>query len=200
MNFDLVALLKSVAPTLATMLGGPLAGTAVTALQSVFGITNDSSGKDLPSALTAITTAIQNGAMTPDAIAALRAADQKHAEMLGQQGIDLVKINQAHDEAIAAGIIADRASARDMAVKGNDMWTPRLLALAVVIGWGAVQFYLIGHVVDAGMRELIARVLGTLDSALMCVLYFYFGGSAGSNRKTELMAQQAVATPATTTN
>lgn len=197
MSFDLSTLLKSVAPTLATMLAGPLAGTAVEALQTVFGITTDTSGKDLPSAITAITTAITNGGMTPDAIAALRAADQKHAELLGQQGIDLQKINLAHEEAIAAGVIADRASARDMAVKGNDMWTPRLLALAVVIGWGAVQFYLIGHVVDAGMRELIARVLGTLDSALMCVLYFYFGGSAGSNRKTELMAQQGATTTPT---
>jgi hypothetical protein len=39
------------------------------------------------------------------------------------------------------------------------------------------------------MRELIARVLGTLDSALMLVLSYYFGSSAGSAEKNQIMAQ-----------
>ena len=38
MNFNLKAALGSIAPTLATMLGGPLAGTAVTALEGALGL------------------------------------------------------------------------------------------------------------------------------------------------------------------
>jgi hypothetical protein len=31
-------------------------------------------------------------------------------------------------------------------------------------------------------------VLGTLDSALILILSYYFGSSAGSDRKTEILA------------
>jgi hypothetical protein len=34
---------------------------------------------------------------------------------------------------------------------------------------------------------LVGRVLGTLDAALMCVLYYYFGSSAGSAQKNQIM-------------
>jgi hypothetical protein len=185
MNFDLksiIAAIMPLAPTLAMMLGGPLAGTAVTALESAFGLTAGVG----PAAITEV---MQNGAMTPDIVAKVREADQKHAEIIAQQGLDLQKFNLAHEESLVKVDADDRSSARDMAVKSGDSWTPRLLALLIVGGWTAIQFFLLSHVIDAGMRELVARVLGTLDSALMCVLYFYFGGSASSNRKTELLAQ-----------
>jgi hypothetical protein len=52
-----------------------------------------------------------------------------------------------------------------------------------------VQGFLLTHVIDGTMRELIARVLGTLDSALMLVLSYYFGSSAGSAEKNQIMAQ-----------
>jgi hypothetical protein len=37
------------------------------------------------------------------------------------------------------------------------------------------------------MRELVARVLGTLDGALMLVLSYYFGSSSGSQAKDDLL-------------
>ena len=88
----LATAIGSFAPTLATMLGGPLAGTAVTALESAFGLA-PGAGAD------AITQVVQGGGMTPDIIAKVREADQKHAEVMGQQGIDLAKLNADHAEA-----------------------------------------------------------------------------------------------------
>ncbi len=41
-----------------------------------------------------------------------------------------------------------------------------------------------------GVPEVIVgRVLGTLDAAAMLVLSYHYGSSAGSARKSELMAQ-----------
>ena len=36
---------------------------------------------------------------------------------------------------------------------------------------------------------IVGRVLGTLDAAAMLVLSYHYGSSAGSARKSELMAQ-----------
>src|ERR1700737_743748 len=105
MAFDLKSVIASVAPTLATMLEGPLAGTAVTALEGAFGVA--------PGAGTeAITQLVQSGGMTPEIISAVRGADQKHAEVMAQQGIDLQKLNLAHEEAMVAAAVTDKGSAR----------------------------------------------------------------------------------------
>jgi len=49
--------------------------------------------------------------------------------------------------------------------------------LVVVIAWGLIQYHLLTHVVPTEMREIIIRVLGTLDGALVMVLSYYFGAS-----------------------
>jgi|CXWL01.1.fsa_nt_gi purine-cytosine permease-like protein len=66
-----------------------------------------------------------------------------------------------------------------------------VLALLVVLGWFAVQGVLLSHlvaIVDPSMRDLLNRVLGTLDAALIMVLSYYFGSSRGSADKTDLLA------------
>lgn len=84
--------------------------------------------------------------------------------------------------------IDDRVSARNMAVQTRDIWTPRVIAALVIIGAFLGEGFALSHVIPAGSEVLAGRVLGTLDSALLAVLYYYFGGSAGSDRKTELLA------------
>ncbi len=84
--------------------------------------------------------------------------------------------------------IDDRVSARNMAVQTRDIWTPRCIAALVIIGAFLGEGFALSHVIPAGSEVLAGRVLGTLDSALLAVLYYYFGGSAGSDRKTELLA------------
>ena len=64
---------------------------------------------------------------------------------------------------------------------------PPILSVLVVVAWVLVQFFLLNHVIDASMRELVARVLGTLDGALMLVLSYYFGSSSGSQAKDDLL-------------
>lgn len=188
MSFDLKSVIGSVAPTLATMLGGPLAGTAVTALEGAFGV-QPGSGTD------AISQVVQAGGMTPEIMTQLRAADQKHAEALQEMDIDLQKLNDSHQEAMAdeARQLAlvdaqDRASARQREMSTKD-YTTRVLAYIVILGWLGINGWVLTHELPVTMVAIIQRLLGTLDSMTMVVLAYYFGSSSSSARKTELLAQ-----------
>lgn len=179
----LASAVGSVAPTLATMLGGPLAGTAVSALESCFGV----SGADN------ITKVLQTGAMTPDVVAKVRAADQAHAEKMKALDLDLNKLNAAHSEAFAADDVADRASARQREETVKD-YTPRVLAGLIVVLTAGCEGMLLFHGHVDGVDDIVlGRILGTLDSALMLVLSYYFGSSAGSVQKNILLANSAPA-------
>lgn len=160
-------IVATVAPGIATALGGPLAGMAVSALATKM------LGK--PNATQAEVQAAVLGA-TPEDLLKLKLAEIDFQKAMSDAGIKLEELASA-----------DRANARDREIKTQD-WTPRILAALVVAGWITVQFYLLRHVVDASMRELIARVLGTLDSALMLVLSYYFGSSASSKGKDDTLA------------
>jgi len=149
-------LLGSVAPTIATALGGPVAGIAVKALSGALFGHQDGTEDDIMSAL-----ANPNG----DQLAALKKIDADFKTQMKSLDIDL--------ERIAA---SDRDSARQMAIQTHD-WTPRILAVVVICAWVFIQWHLLNSVIPDVMRELIARVLGTLDAALTLVLSYYFGSS-----------------------
>ena len=149
-------LIGSIAPTIATALGGPVAGMAVKALSGALLGHEDGTEDDIKAAL---------ANPTADQLAALKKIDADFKVQMKSLDIDL--------ERIAA---SDRDSARNMAIMTHD-WTPRVLAVVVVVAWGIVQWYLLHNVIDASMRELVARVLGTLDGALMLVLSYYFGSA-----------------------
>lgn len=180
----LATAIGSYAPMLATMLGGPLAGTAVAALEQAFGL-QKGAGPD------AITQIVQSGSMTPDQLAAVRAADQKHAEIIAQQGIDLDKINSDHVEALAKIDADDRASARSREVALKD-WMPKFLACLVVIAVIGCEGSLLYFGQPKGIDGVVlGRILGTLDSALIMVLSYFFGSSAGSAKKDQTLADIA---------
>ena len=149
-------LVENVAPTIATAMLGPVDGMAVKALSTALLGHGDGSEDD-------ITNALANA--TPDQITALKKIDADFKVQMKKLDIDLVKI--AAD---------DRASARDMAANTHS-YTPSVLSYVTVVCWAIIQYYLFTHIIDPSMRELIARVLGTLDGALMLVLSFWFGSS-----------------------
>ena len=149
-------LLGQLAPTIATALGGPLAGLAVkTISEALFGH-QDANESEVSAALMSA---------TPDQLQKLKEIDGTFKTRMKELDIDLVKI--------AAN---DRASARDMAINTHS-FTPSVMSYVIVVCWAIIQYFLFTHVIEASMRELIARVLGTLDGALMLVLSFWFGSS-----------------------
>ena len=158
--------LKSIAPTIATALGGPLAGMAVEAISKAIGVD--------PSR---VQETINSGKMTADQIASLQTAEIALKARAQEMGLDFEKL-----------AVADRSSARQMQMTTGS-FVPPLLSVMIVIAWSTIQWFLLTHVIESSMRELVARVLGTLDGALMLVLSFYFGSSAGSSAKDQLLHQ-----------
>ena len=148
---DLISMVSKFAPAIGTALGGPLGGLAVSAIAEKLGVADE---------VEAVTKAIK--------------ADPEAAMKLKQLELDKFK-----------AVLADKDSARnreatiatsDKAPLLNKLISPAL-ALIVVGAWVGIQFILINTTVPQEMRELVARVLGTLDGALMVILSYYFGAS-----------------------
>jgi hypothetical protein len=156
--------LTQIAPGIATALGGPLAGLAVTAISKALGIDE----KDVQST-------IEQGKLSADQLTSLKQAEIELQSKAQELGLNFEKL--ATD---------DRKSAREMQVSTKS-FVPALLSILVVCAWALIQYFLLTHVIAQEMRELVARVLGTLDGALMLVLSFYFGGSSDSQDKDAML-------------
>src|SRR5262249_46599685 len=159
-----------IAPTIATALGGPVAGIAVKQLTDALG----SKPGDQSAAEKALIGA------TPEQILALQNAERDFLLQMEKLGIDRDKL--AFDDTASA-------RAREVAVKD---WTPRILAYAVVaLTFGIEGFILVHGQPTTVDGVVLGRVLGTLDAATMLVLSYYFGTSASSRAKDETLAQIA---------
>lgn len=201
MSFDLKAALATIAPTLAGMLGGPMAATAVTELEGVFGLA-PGSGSD------GITKVIQSGGMSPEIIAGVRAADQKHAEAMGQQGIDVAKINLDFESAQTQAVIDDRKDARKSNSGRDAVWwiaVVILITFALMMGFVLYGCWMLlqGGItikdvsVVAAISGLVGSVVGYVAANAQTVVNFIYGGSLGSEKKTDALAssvQQAIGT------
>lgn len=174
-QFDWKALVKSIAPTIGTALGGPLGGVAGLALSKALGVSDDAAKDE-----TALAAAVQGA--SPDQLLALKKADQDFALQMEKLGFENVQAL----EAIAAG---DRANAREREIKTGD-WTPKALAIGITVGFFGLLYYLLRFEPPAGSRDILNIMLGSLGSAWIGVVTYFFGSSAGSDRKTELLGKQ----------
>ena len=156
--------LNQIAPGIATALGGPLAGLAVTAISKALNIDE----KDVQST-------IEQGKLSADQLSSLKQAEIELQAKAQELGLNFEKL-----------AVDDRKSAREMQVSTKS-FVPALLSILIVVGWSMVQYFLLTHIIAQEMRELVARVLGTLDGALMLVLGFYFGGIHNSQETNEML-------------
>jgi hypothetical protein len=162
--------LMSVAPTIASALLGPLGGVAVAGLGKVFGIDNATT-KD-------ITKAIESGKLTPDQLADIQKLELQFKNDEAERGFKYSELE-----------FKDRDSARNLAVQTHSI-TPSLLTWLVVALVLTAEGLMLFNVVPPGADPIIlGRILGTMDSALIMVLSFWFGSNSNSQRKTELLAQ-----------
>jgi len=168
---DFVAILKTVAPWIATAVGGPLGGLAVEAATNALGL-SDKTKDGLKNALAGVTS---------EQMLALKKADQDFA--LNMQALGFKQITDL--EQIAAG---DRASARDMQ-KANKSPVPALLTCFVVGAFTATLVLLLKFDVPATNRDIVVYMIGQLSGGFTSALAFWLGTTRESSRKTELIAQ-----------
>ena len=161
--------IKSVLPTVATALGGPLAGVAVNFIAEKLGLEE----KTVESVKAAISGA------TPEQLVQMKQIDADLQKYFAGLGIKL--------EEIAA---ADRASAREREAKTGDTLTPRWLAFGVTTGFFGVLGYLLVSGKPTSGGDALLVMLGALGGAWASIVAYYFGSSAGSAEKSALLAKR----------
>ncbi len=160
--------LKTALPTLATALGGPLAGAAASFVADKLGLSEKT--------VDAVKAAISGA--SPEQLIQMKQIDADLQKFFAGLDIDL--------ERIAA---ADRASARDRESKTGDSWTPRALALFITLGFfGVLGFLLVKGKPEAGGDALLV-MLGSLGASWTAIIAYYFGSTKGSADKTALLAK-----------
>ena len=161
----LLNLVKTVAPSIASAVGGPLAGMGTKAIsEALLGKPDGSEVELLQAAEKA----------TPEQLLALKRAEQDFAVQMRELDIDLERIANS-----------DRDSARNREIKVKD-WTPKILAGLITVGYFGVLFYMLRNgLPQHGGSEAMLVMLGTLGTAWGGVVAYYFGSSAGSKEKTD---------------
>jgi len=165
-----IDVLKSLAPTVASAALGPLGGMAVSALGKVFGVDN-ATQQD-------VAKIFQDNQLKPEDLAKLRQLEIEFKQHEMDNGFKFAELE-----------FKDRDSARNMAIATHSV-TPSLLTWLIVLITLTAEGLLLFHAMPANADPIIiGRVLGTMDSALIMVLGFWFGSNSNSQRKTELLAQ-----------
>jgi len=160
-------LLSQVAPTIATALGGPLAGMAVKTLSNVLLGHENGTAEDVAGA-------IQSA--TPEQLTEIKKIDADFKVRMKELDIDLERISSG-----------DRDSARKMQMQTND-WIPRILALLITVGFFGILVWMLVKGMPSTGTEALLMMLGALGTAWTGVVNFYYGSSAGSKAKTDAMA------------
>lgn len=161
----LLNLVRTVAPSIASAVGGPLAGMATRAISEALLGKPDGSEQELAEAA---------AKATPEQLLALKQAENEFTVKMRELDIDLERLANE-----------DRDSARSREVQTKD-WTPRVLAALVTGGYFGVLFYMLTQgLPTTGGSEAMLVMLGTLGTAWGGIMAYYFGSSAGSKAKDE---------------
>jgi|SRR6185312_5494552 len=174
------SVLEPVAPWIATAFGGPMAGAAVSkAVQALnIAVKPDATTQEKANA---IDQAISLGNLTPDQLVALKNADQQFQEHMKEAGFD-------HIEKMAALAVQDVQSARNLLAQTKSR-LPAFLALFVTAGFFGTLVAMLRLNIPAADHDALLLMLGALQTAWVSIIAFFFGSSADSHRKTELLAQ-----------
>ena len=168
---NLGKLLGSVAPMLATTLFGPAGGLAVQVLGDALGISEPTQAK--------IEKVFSSGQMTGEQIAAVRQAEIALEKRSQELGIDLEQIHSK-----------DRDSARQLQIQTKSR-IPGVLAILITLGFfGILVGMLTGSLQASGNNEALLILLGALGAAWGAVVNFYYGSSAGSAAKNEMLSRK----------
>jgi hypothetical protein len=157
--------LKQIAPTVATALGGPLAGMAVSAISKAIGVDEDK-----------VSDLIKDNKLTAEQIAQVKIAEIELQKQAQDLGLNFAKLE-----------VDDRKSAREMQATTRSIVPPALAAIVTVGFFGILVMMLLGKV-DSN-NPAILMMLGSLGTAWTGIIAYYFGSSAGSQAKTDLLSK-----------
>ena len=158
--------LKAIAPTLATAIGGPFGTMAYGLAATALGVSPEDAQKT-----------IESGKLTSEQIASVQQAEIAIKARAQELGLDFAKLGND-----------DRKSARDMQSTTRSV-VPPVLALLVTLGFFGI---LIGLMTKTfATSDALMLMLGSLGTAWTGIVSFYFGSSASSQNKDQLLHQSS---------
>ena len=147
-------LVGSVAPTLATAMGSPLAGAAMSVIADKLGVKNEP--KEIEKALSQA---------TPEQLLAIKEAELDFEAKMAQMEVDVFALETA-----------DVQDARQ-AHKGD--WTPKILAIGCLLLFAFYATLITVSPPPEQSDTIPSLLIGAMSSTLAAVVSFYFGASHG---------------------
>lgn len=163
--------LKTIAPWIATALGGPLGGIAIDMATQALGV-SDKTADGLKKALAGV---------SAEDMLKLKQAEQDFQAKMTELGYK----NIADLEAIAAG---DRKSAREMQMTTRSR-IPAILSVIVTLGYFGLLLGMLGGWLKVSDSQALLLMLGSLTTGWGVVMAYWFGSTSGSVAKSELLAK-----------
>jgi len=168
------SIVASLAPTVATVLGGPMAGMGVSVLSKMV-LGRDGSGNEKTD-LAEIGQAILTGGT--EVLQKVKDSEVEILRIESEMGVRLAEIH--------AG---DRDSARNREIETGDNMTATI-AIIVVVGFFASAGWLFsGYVKLEGQTgAIIGTMVGYISAKAEQVITYYFGSSKGSSKKNLMIS------------
>jgi hypothetical protein len=171
---DWQSILKTLAPTVASAVLGPLGGAAVGAIANAIGI--DDKTQD------AVAKAFTEGKLTPEAIERIKALEMDYQNQEKERGFKFAELEFKTDSLIAD----DRDSARKMQMVTHSKM-PAVLTILVTIGFFSVLGALLA-MPELKANEIVLVMVGQLSAVWGACVAFYVSTTFSSANKNQLLA------------
>jgi len=166
-------IVKTLAPTVASALGGPLAGAAVTALGGILGLTEPTQEK--------IASAISGGRMTAEQITRIKELELQYQNDERERAFRYAELE-----------FKDVDSARKANVEGGTQGMLFGLSLVLLtLAIGCEGWVLFNGYPDGLSEIIVGRVLGLMDAITMMVLSYWYGTTNSSSLKNQIIAAKS---------
>jgi len=161
--------LMGIAPTVASALLGPLGGVAIAGLGKIFGL-DAATQSD-------ITKIITEGKVSPEQLAEIKKLELQYQNDEKERGFRYAELE-----------FKDTQSAREMQIATSSS-VPAVLSYLITAGFfGILGFMLTDAYVSS---EPLLVMLGSLGTAWVAVVNYWFGSSHGSQIKSDLLSKRA---------
>lgn len=164
---DWKGIVNTVAPTIATALGGPMAGAAVKFLGGQF-LGNEEATE------TEVAQFVKDA--SPETLLQIKQADQEFALQMEKLGVDVFKIEAD-----------DKKNARAEHKLSN---MPAILSVTLTVLVGAIIALLFYVEVPVGAKEVLYMLLGIVLKEWGNSMQYWFGTTRGSAEKTAMTTNQ----------
>lgn len=180
--------IKSIAPIAGSLIGSPIAGMAMAMIGEAIGIKQPTAER--------VAEAIKGGSLSPEQVAAVRAADAALKVRLRELDLDEKRIEADTEKAyLADAQNARQANSGDRGVFWLGIVILVSYALVILLTLlGAYWLLVKGGIKDmdaglvAAVFSLVGAIIGYIASDAKQVVSYYFGSSRGSNDKSRDMA------------